>query len=485
MRIPQLHSIVATPTVITVILLFAACVVHAQQKPSTATATDQWLQFRGPNGSGVAENAKPPAEFGADKNLAWKTAVPFARSSPVVTADRVFLTASEGEKLITLALDRKTGKILWQREVPRARHMVIYKANDPASPTPVSDGKNVYAFFAELGLIAYGPSGKELWRVPLGPFNSFYGMAGSPVLAGNKLVLVCDHRDNSFVVAVDTKSGKVLWKTARSNFEGYSTPAIYTPKDGPAQLLVLGSQTLDSYSLENGERLWWVTKVGSYTKGVPVVEANMVYVLGEGGDAPYFPVYEDSLKKYDKDNDQRLHVDEMKAEKEMAEHFGWLDANRDNYVTREEYDFVRNSTTGGHGITAVRFGGKGDLTATNVTWTMKKGYPNIPAPLVYRGVMYLMKEGGILSTVNPSSGEVLKMGRTPEALEEYYASPVAADGKVFVVSASGKVSVVKADAQWEILKMNDLGEEVWATPAIAGNNLFIRTKNALYSFGPG
>jgi outer membrane protein assembly factor BamB len=362
--------------------------------------------------------------------------------------------------------------------------MVIYKANDPASPSPVSDGKNVYAFFAELGLIAYGPSGKELWRLPLGPFNSFYGMGGSPVLAGNKLVLVCDHREHSFIVAVDTQSGKVLWKKDRSNFEGYSTPAIYTPKDGPAQLLVLGSQTLDSYLLDNGERLWWVTKVGSYTKGVPVVGTDMVYVYGEGGDAPFFPVYEDSLKKYDKDNDQRIHIDEMKVEKEMAEHFGWLDANRDNYVTREEYDFVRNSTTGGHGVTAVRFGGKGDLTGTNVAWTIKKAYPNIPAPLVYRGVMYLMKEGGIVSTVNPVSGEVLKMGRTPEALEEYYASPVAADGKVFVVSASGKVTVLKADAQWEIIKMNDLGEEVWATPAIAGNNLFIRTKSALYSFGP-
>lgn len=482
MRLPKLHSIVATPTVITVIL-FAACAVHAQQKASTATTTDQWLQFRGPNGSGVAENAKPPAEFGATKNLAWKTAVPFARSSPVVTADRVFLTASEGDKLITLALDRKTGKILWQRDVVRPRQMTIYKANDPASPSPVSDGKNVYAFFAELGLIAYGQGGKELWRVPLGPFNSFYGMAGSPVLAGNKLLLVCDHRDGSFLVAVDTQSGKVLWKTARSNFEGYSTPAIYTPRDGPAQLLVLGSQTLDSYSLDNGERLWWVTKVGSYTKGVPVVGADMVYVLGEGGEQPFLPPYDDSLKQSDRDKDQRLQREEMKGHAEAYEHFGWLDANSDGYVDRAEYDFVRDSTVGGHGVTAVRFGGKGDVTGSNVAWTIKKSYPNIPAPLVYRGVMYLMKEGGILSTVNPSSGEVLKMGRTPEALEEYYASPVAADGKVFVVSASGKVSVVKADAQWEILKVNDLGEEVWATPAIAGNNLYIRTKSALYSFG--
>ena len=183
MRLPKSNSIVATPTVITLVFLFAASAVHAQKtsKPLTATATDQWLQFRGPNGSGVAESAKPPAEFGANKNLAWKTAVPFARSSPVVTADKVFLTASEGDKLITLALDRKTGKIVWQREVVRPRQMVIYKANDPASPSPVSDGKNVFAFFAELGLISYGPNGNERWRLPLGPFKSFYGMSGSPV----------------------------------------------------------------------------------------------------------------------------------------------------------------------------------------------------------------------------------------------------------------------------------------------------------------
>jgi outer membrane protein assembly factor BamB len=153
------------------------------------------------------------------------------------------------------------------------------------------------------------------------------------------------------------------------------------------------------------------------------------------------------------------------------------------YVDREEYDFVRNSTVGNHGVTAVRLKGQGDLTASNVAWNVKKSYPSIPAPLLYRGVMYLMKEGGIVSSLDPASGAVLKQGRTPDALEEYYASPVAADGKIFVVSGSGKVTVLKADAQWEILAMNDLDEEVWATPAIAGNNLYIRTRNALYSFG--
>lgn len=478
MKLPRLASIVSIA-----VLLFAANAVQAQKKGSKSSRpTDTWLQFRGPNGSGVAEGSTPPIEFGPNTNLAWKTSVPFGRSSPVVTADRIFLTASEGEKLITLALDRQTGRMLWQRDVVRPRRMIMYKANDPASPSPVSDGEHVYSFFGEFGLVAYGPTGTELWRLPLGPFNSFYGMGGSPVLVGNKLVMVCDQRNNSFIIAVDTRSGKLLWKKERQNFEGYSTPAIYAPKNGTAQIVVLGSSSVDAYSLDKGERLWWVSKVGSYPKGVPVIDAGMVYVLGEGGDQPFFPPFEATLTKSDKNNDQRIHRDEMKENAEAGEHFGWLDANNDGYVDRAEYNFVRESTVGGHGITAIRLGGRGDVTPTNVVWTIKKSYPNIPAPLVYRGVMYLMKEGGILSTVNPQTGEVFKMGRTPDALEDYYASPVAADGKVFLVSASGKATIVKADAQWEILKMNDLDEEVWATPAIAGNNLYIRTRSALYSF---
>jgi outer membrane protein assembly factor BamB len=465
------------PIVAIAFVVVTAASIHAQQ------STNEWPQFRGPNGAGVAEGFALPAEFGSKKNVVWKTPVPFARSSPIVTSDRIFLTASEADKLVTLALDRKTGKVLWRREVVRARHMPMYKANDAASPSPVSDGKNVYAFFAELGLISYGPDGKERWRVPLGPFNSFYGMGASPVLAGNTVLMVCDHRTDSFIIAVDARDGKTLWKTSRSNFEGYSTPAIYKPKDGPAQVIVLGSNSVDAYSLDKGERLWWVSRIGAYPKGVPVLGAGIVYVLGEGGDQPFLPSFEESLKQYDKDKDQKIHRDEMKVQPEYAEHFGWLDPNSDGYIEREEYDFVRNSTTIGHGLTAIRLSGKGDLTASGVAWRLQKSYPNIPAPLLYHGVMYLMKEGGIFSSVDPASGQVLKQGRTPEALEEYYASPVAADGKIYVVSASGKVTVLKADAQWEILSTSDLGEEVWATPAIAGNNLYVRTRSALYSFG--
>ncbi len=464
------------------LLLATMLLIVANSSTYAQTRTNEWLQFRGPNGAGVAEGFALPAEFSSTKNVVWKTPVPFARSSPVVTADRVFLTASEGDKLSTLALDRKTGKLLWRRDVVRARHMPIYKANDAASPSPVSDGKNVFAFFAELGLISYGPDGKERWRVPLGPFNSFYGMGGSPVLAGNTLVMVCDQRAGSFVIAVDARNGKVLWQKSRTNYEAYSTPAIYKPSGRPAQVIILGSHTVDAYSLDKGERLWWVSKIGAYPKGVPVLGTDMVYVTADGGDEPFLPPFDEILKA-DANKDQRIQREEVKSNAEAYDHFGWLDSNNDGSIERAEFEFVRNSTASGHGLTAVRLSGSGDLTSSNVVWHVKKSYPSIPSPLLYRGVMYLMKEGGIVSSLDPASGQVLKQGRTPDALEEYYASPVAADGKIFVVSASGKVTVLKADAQWEILAMNDLDEEVWATPAIAGSNLYIRTRNALYSFG--
>jgi outer membrane protein assembly factor BamB len=471
-------------SIVALAILVVSFPAHAQNSSHSKSPvpTNDWLQFRGPNGTGVADGLTLPAQFGPTKNLSWKASVPFGRSSPVITGDRVFLTGSEGDKLVTLALDRKSGKMLWRRDVLRTRHMPIYKGNDAASPTPVSDGKNVFVFFAELGLISYGPDGSERWRVPLGPFNSFYGMGGSPVLAGNILVLVADQKTNSYIIAVDARNGKVLWKKDRTAHEAYSTPVVYTPNNAPAQILVMGSNTLDAYSLDKGERLWWVTKLGTYPKGVPALSGAVIYVNGEGTDEPYIPPYEDTLKKYDKDNDQRIQPEEYKSDP-FAEHFGWMDRNSDGYIDRAEYEFARTDTNPAeYGITAIRLGGSGDLTPTNVVWRLKKYFPIITSPLVYRDVMYLMKEGGIVTSVNIATGEVFKTGRTPEALEGYFASPVAADGKIFMVSESCKVTVLKADAQWEVLATNDLDEECWATPAIAGNSLIIRTRASLYSF---
>lgn len=451
-------------------------------------ASDDWPRFRGPNGTGVASTAFAlPLEFSPTKNLAWKADVPFARSSPIVTRDRVFLTASEGDLLITLAFDPRTGRQLWRREVRRPRLMPIYRMNDPASPTPASDGTNVYVFFAELGLISYGRDGQERWRLPLGPFESFYGMAGSPIVEGDTLILVCDQKRDSFVIAVDAPTGKVRWKTPRANpVEGFTTPVVHRPNPGPPQVIVFGSGTLDAYSLDDGERIWWVGQVGSYPVASPAVGEGMIFVSAQGSDNPPFMPFDAALGTYDRNGDGLLQQAEMKDNPQVGEHFGWMDRNSDGAADRAEYDFIRASYMLGYGLTAVRPGeARGDVTGPGVAWRMKKEYPYMPSPLLYDDVLYTVRNGGILMSIEPATGRVLKMARLPGAPGAYASSPVAAGGRLFLTSSECKVSVVRASAQWEPLAMNSLDDECFATPAIAGGRLFIRTRTALYAFAEG
>jgi hypothetical protein len=152
------------------------------------TVAQEWRQFRGPNASGVSTESNIPVEFGPEKNVIWKTAVPLGHSSPVIAEDRIFITGFEGEKLLTIALDRATGRKLWTREAPRPRKQVIERpANSPTSASPATDGRNVYVFFQDFGILAYGPDGNELWRMPLGPFNNPFGHGASPILAGRSI----------------------------------------------------------------------------------------------------------------------------------------------------------------------------------------------------------------------------------------------------------------------------------------------------------
>src|SRR5687768_2454840 len=202
---------------------------------SVVATAENWLQFRGPNGTGVSITTGLPTEFGPEKNVIWKTPLPPGHSSPVLTRNRIFVTAhtkeKENYKLFVICLDRQTGKQLWQREVPRTRTGRLQNVNGPASPSPVTDGDNVYVFFQEFGLVSYDSKGRERWKLPLGPFNMFYGFGASPILVDDKIVLPVD-QDNpaSFLIAVDKKSGRQLWKVERPEvISGYSTPIIYQP----------------------------------------------------------------------------------------------------------------------------------------------------------------------------------------------------------------------------------------------------------------
>jgi outer membrane protein assembly factor BamB len=445
-----------------------------------------WPRFRGPNGSGVADASEAPAQFG---NVVWKLPLPPGHSSPILSGTRVFLTAFDGGKLYTYAIERASGKIVWRRECPRSRTEPLDKRNSAASPSPAVDGTNVYVFFGDYGLISYSYEGEERWRTPLGPFQNVYGMGASPILAKDKLVLVCDQGIGSFVIAVDKNDGRVRWKTPRPEaVSGHSTPALYEPPNAPTQILAPGSFQLTSYSAETGEKLWWITGLPSEMKSVPVVHGDTVYISGyntpenDPGKQVKIPSFDEALAEEDANHDGKLSLAEIHDAK-LKLYFPFEDLNRDGFLDREEWRIYQATMAAENGLLALKLGGRGDVTRAALRWKYQRSIPQLPSLLLYRDVLYMINDGGVLSTFNAGTGALLQQSRLRGAIDHYYASPVGADGKVFLVSQSGVVTVLKAGGTPEALTVHELDDEVYATPAIADGRIYIRTRSALYCFG--
>jgi outer membrane protein assembly factor BamB len=345
----------------------------------------------------------------------------------------------------------------------------------------------VIVFFADFGLAAYTPEGKDRWTLPLGPFKSFYGMAGSPVLAGDLVVLLCDQRSGSFLIALDRKTGRLRWKRDRPQaIEGWATPMVFRPATATrdTELIVLGSTRLDAYALETGEPRWWMPLGSSGSMGTPVASGDTLFISTSGSTELSLPAFDTYLEKLDTNKDRRLSAQEFSVDKDLGEHFGWIDVDGDGFITETEWNTTRNLGVGDYGAVAIRpAGARGKLDPSAVIWRFQKNLPYIPAPLIYQGVLYLVKTGGIVTSLDPATGRPLKEGRSLGALGEYYASPVAADGKVFLASVEGKITVLKASAQWEVLGVNDLGDEIHSTPALSGGRLYVRTRGSIYCFG--
>jgi outer membrane protein assembly factor BamB len=461
----------------------AICLVAA------ALSASDWTQFRGPNASGVLESSELPVEFGGDTNLVWRTPLPPGHSSPAISRDRIFLTAVEDEKLLTFALDRDSGRILWRREAPRPRRQEIERpANGPVSASPVTDGKNTYVFFQDFGLLSYGPDGDERWRMPLGPFNNPFGHGASPILAGNLLVMVCDQDTNAFVVAVDKDSGRVVWRTERPHAQrGYATPVLYEARDGSRQIIVTGSYRMSGYDVRTGNEVWWIRKLPWQVKPTPVVAGHVVYFVtysaeSEPGQQEDVPPFAEALAKWDANKDGKLSKDEIPDPRVKARFDEYLDLDDSGYLEERDWRQFQERRQGESALRAYRLGGAGDLTDSGYLWKHSKSLPNVPSPLVYRGVLYTLKEGGIFTSYDPKTGDILKQARLQGALGNYFASPVAADGKIYVASEDGKVAVIEAGPQWRILRINEMDGACTATPAIVEGRLYIRTRNSLSCF---
>ncbi len=443
-----------------------------------------WDRFRGPNGAGVAETGPLPADFGPGKNNSWKVALPPGHSSPIVVDGRVLLTAFEGDQLLTIALDQRTGQTLWRQPAPRPRQEPLDKRNSPASPSPVSDGQRVYVFFPDYGLLAYSLSGQLQWSVPLGPFDNSYGMGASPILAGDKVVLVCDQNRNSFAIAFDRATGKQRWRTARPEaLSGHSTPVLYQPAQGPAQIVAPGSFRMDAYSEEDGRVVWSTGGLASEMKSVPVLAADgTIFINGynipdnDPGKQIQLPTYSEAVSKYDSNKNGKLDFAELTDEK-ARKYFDYLDFDKDKALDADEWKSFALTLSAENGLLAVEAG------TGRVKWKYHRGIPQLPSTLLYQDVLYMITDSGILTTLRPSTGEVLKQGRIRGSADNYYAAPVASDGKVFFASKSGVVTVLKAGGEQEALAQIELDDEIYSTPAIADGRIYIRTRSALYAFG--
>lgn len=450
-----------------------------------------WTRFRGPNGDGVSTTGRLPTQFGPRKNVHWKTQLPPGHSSPVFSQKSIFVTGFRKESLFTLALDRKTGNLQWSRKHIRTRKAKLHEDNSPASPSPVTDGENVYVFFQDFGLMGFDSQGNNLWKLPLGPHNSPFGIGASPILAGNHVIQVCDGESGSFMVAVDKTTGHISWRDERTLVRrGFSTPVLYHPKDGSElQVLVPGSFQLISYSAASGRKVWWSRGLTWQMKPTPVLDGNFAYVLGWAGGADPGKQkdvisFQEVLERYDKNGDRKI----SKTESEDSLHSNLLqswpsvDLDLDGYLGERDWEIHRLRRASVNSIQRIRLGGQGDMTKTARGWQYHKSLPNVPSPLLYENILYLVKDGGIVTTLDPVTGKLLKQARLKKAMNRYFSSPVGGDGKVFMLSEAGEVSVLKAGAQWEVLSVNKMEEDCYATPALVDGNIYLRTLSALYCF---
>lgn len=451
----------------------------------TASATD-WPTFRGPNSSGVADTTLPE-DFGPAKNVLWKTDLPPGHSSPVLVGNRIYLTGYDADKLFTFALDRETGRILWRREAPRPRKEKLHASNSPASPSAASDGRNVFVFFTDFGVLSYGPDGEERWRVALGPFNNPMGQGATPVLSGNTLLLPCDQEAGSFFIALDKDTGKTKWRVERPDFtRGFSTPVLWKGEDGRMQALQAGSYRLVSYDVETGKELWFVRGLTWQLKPTPVLGKDKIYVLGWAGEADpgqqeVVPNFEEVLPKLDKNHNGKIEKEEL--DPKLAKQWENLDLDSDGALNARDWAMYQAKRSVVNGVNAFRLGGQGDMTAKNTLWKYERALPNVPSVLLYQDVVYMCKDGGIFTALDAETGKVLKQARLTGAPGNYFASPIAAGGKIYTISEEGKMAVIKPGAEWEVTKVIEFGDNVHATPAIADGRIYVRTHSALYAMG--
>ena len=428
----------------------------------TMTQAQNWPQFRGPGATGVVEGGIAAASWDAQKavNTRWKTKIPgLAHSSPVIWGDKVFITtavtsAAKDETRYGLygdvapvkddpkhtwkvyALDKQTGKILWERVayegVPKVKR---HPKSTHADSTPVTDGKYLIAFFGSHGMYAYNLNGKLLWKQDLGLFDAgwFYDpdyqweYGSSPVIYKDLVIVQADVQKDSYIAAYSLKNGKLVWKTSRDEISSWGTPTVYVGKTR-AELITNGSRAIRGYDPATGKELWRLTPNSEVTTPTPFVAHDLIFVTS--GYRPIQPIY------------------------------------------------------------AIKLGASGDISLKDgkdnnefIAWSKTRGGPYMPTPVVYGDLLYTCSNQGVLTAYNAKTGERIYQERLGGKGGAFTASPVASDGKLYLSSEDGEVFVVKTGPKYELLSTNPVGEVMMATPAISDGLVIVRGVNHVYAFG--
>jgi hypothetical protein len=270
---------------------------------------------------------------------------------------------------------------------------------------------------------------------------------------------------------------------------------LYQSGNGPKQIIAAESFQLSAYAVEDGRRIWWVRGLACEMKSVPSYDSEYLYINGWGwpqnqpGKQVITVSFEEGLKRYDKDSDGLVASGEISGadpmDKMLSPKYGFdaFDLDRDGKLNAKEWEVFRLMMASENGLLAIKLGGQGDMTGTAIRWRYQKPVPQVPSTLLYHGTLFMINDGGILTSFDPATGNVIKQGRLKGAIDKYFASLVGADDKIWVLSQDGTVAVVSAKGEWDLLSVNALEDEVFATPAIAGDRIYIRTRNTLYCFG--
>lgn len=417
-------------TAFAILLLLA---IHPAARAAADDETAAWPRWRGPEATGVSPAGNPPLEFGEDRNLDWKLAVPGeGSSSPVIWGDRLFLLSAQpsGDEhpqgsvdFNVVCVDRAKGEVEWirtaRREVPHEGH---HQDHGYASHSPVTDGERLYVHYGSRGIHAFTLDGERIWERDLGKMETRrgFGEGSSPALHNGTLYVNWDHQGDSFIVALDGATGQTKWKVSRDEMTSWSTPLI-VEHEGAHQVVVSATRRVRAYEPDSGDIIW---ETGGQTVNViptPVAGHGLLFATS-----------------------------------------GFL----------------------GNSLMAIELGHTGDLTDTDaIRWTVNRATPYVPSPLLYDEFLYVIDHNkGILSCYDATTGKAHYAQQRLPLVPNVYASPVGAADRVYIAGRDGGVLVIRKGAEFEVLAENQLDEGIDASPAIIGNTMYIRGRKHLYSF---